>query len=104
MVAFSRVLCRQHLLTGCSVSAVAAGAVARALNKDNGPKRYAQCSYGLMRLEPYEPKVFPAHVHATAKEDKLDGDRYVKVINYFMIRVQCLPSSKSVRKFYANTR
>jgi hypothetical protein len=77
----------QRSLTGCSVSAVASGAVARALNKDNGPKRYCQCSYGILRSEPYEPKVFPAHLHAKSKENKLDGDHYVTVINYFMTKV-----------------
>jgi hypothetical protein len=77
----------QPVLTACSVTAVASGAVARALNKQNGPKRIVQCSYGFLRTEPYEPKVFPAHKHATPKDDKLDGDRYVKVINYFMTKV-----------------
>lgn len=77
----------QQSLTRRSVTAVASGAVARALNKDNGPKRYVQCSYGFLRSEPYEPKVFHAHLRATAKEDKLDGDSYVKVINYFMTKV-----------------
>lgn len=36
-----------------SATAVASGAVLRALNKENGPRRFARSSYGLLRSEPY---------------------------------------------------
>lgn len=64
--------------------AVSSGAVLRALNKENGPKRFAQSSYGFLRQEPHQPLVFKAHSHKTPKRDELDGERYVDVINYFM--------------------
>jgi hypothetical protein len=77
----------EYSLTECSVTAIASGAVACAENKRNGPKRYIQCSYGFLRSEPYEPTAFRGHLHAARKKDKLDGDCYVKVINYFVTKV-----------------
>lgn len=58
------------------VTAVSAGAVLRALNKERGPERHARSSYGIMRSEPYgEHK---EHVSAKATRNKLDGMLYVE--------------------------
>ncbi|KAH8780522.1 hypothetical protein F5882DRAFT_451384 [Hyaloscypha sp. PMI_1271] len=65
-------------------AAVSSGAVLRALNKKNGPRRFAQSSYGFLRREPFQPLLFKAHSQTTPKIDKVDGERYVDVINYFM--------------------
>ncbi|KAJ4007302.1 hypothetical protein NW766_009984 [Fusarium irregulare] len=41
---------------GSVINAVASGAVLRALDKRHGPRRKARCSYGILRLEPQDPK------------------------------------------------
>jgi hypothetical protein len=69
------------------VTAVASGAVLRTLNKENGPERFANSSYGFLRVEPWEPNVYPAHKRSKPFIDNLDDDYYVKVINYFMKKV-----------------
>ncbi|EDN99546.1 hypothetical protein SS1G_02400 [Sclerotinia sclerotiorum 1980 UF-70] len=77
-------------LTECSkkvfLVAVASGAVLRALDKKNGPERISQSSYGFLRREPWQPKVYPGHERAKAKESELDGEKYVATIDYFMIK------------------
>ncbi|PMD41330.1 hypothetical protein L207DRAFT_486961 [Hyaloscypha variabilis F] len=65
-------------------TAVSCGAVLRASNKKDGPKRFAHSSYGFLCKEPYDPRLFTAHLRTTPKSDAHDGDKYVDVINYFM--------------------
>lgn len=77
-------------LTQCSVVAVSAGAVLRALNKANGPKRLIQSSYGFLRREPHEPKVYTGHKHARSYQDPENEDWYVEVINYFLLKVSSI--------------
>ncbi|KAI8933218.1 hypothetical protein NX059_009853 [Plenodomus lindquistii] len=62
-------------------TAVAKGAVLRALNKEYGPKRFTQCSYGFIVKEPYQPESIPAHKGHKRKRlliDPTDGERYVE--------------------------
>ncbi|KAJ8062988.1 hypothetical protein OCU04_008233 [Sclerotinia nivalis] len=68
------------------ITAVASGAVLRALDKKNGPERISQSSYGFLRHEPWEPKVYPGHERAKPEESELDGEKYVATIDYFMIK------------------
>ncbi|RYP47954.1 hypothetical protein DL768_006109 [Monosporascus sp. mg162] len=59
------------------VTAVASGAVLRALNKERGPERYARSSYGIIRSEPYKQYEEHELAKATPTMDKCDGDLYV---------------------------
>ncbi|KAI1425933.1 hypothetical protein F5Y12DRAFT_795159 [Xylaria sp. FL1777] len=69
------------------VSAVASGAVLRALHKDLGPERYAKSSYGIIRSEPYQD--YKAHKKAKAKwhQDKCDGEYYVLNTIYWVLKL-----------------
>jgi hypothetical protein len=58
-------------------TAVARGAVLRALNKNHGPKRITQCSYGLLLTESYEPGLIAAHRTTVCRINKADGEKYV---------------------------
>ncbi|KAK4120042.1 hypothetical protein N657DRAFT_580665 [Parathielavia appendiculata] len=57
-----------------SVTAVARGAVLRALNKERGPRGYARSSYGILRTEIW--KEFPEHEEAKIAYDPHDGQPY----------------------------
>ncbi|OCL14979.1 hypothetical protein AOQ84DRAFT_307992 [Glonium stellatum] len=59
-------------------TAVASGAILRALNKEDGPARFIRSSYGFLRTEPYEPEVTPAHVGVKPSYDHLDGNQYIR--------------------------
>ncbi|KAL2141237.1 hypothetical protein VTI28DRAFT_2650 [Corynascus sepedonium] len=58
-----------------SATAVARGAVLRAFNKEQGPRRYARSSYGILRTEIWEE--FPEHKEAKVAYDPHDGLPYV---------------------------
>ncbi|KAL1794641.1 hypothetical protein ACET3X_006457 [Alternaria dauci] len=58
-------------------TAVARGAVLRALNKRFGPSRITQCSYGFIISEPYEPDHIEAHSRTKCRINGIDGERYV---------------------------
>ncbi|OIW35554.1 hypothetical protein CONLIGDRAFT_710725 [Coniochaeta ligniaria NRRL 30616] len=59
-----------------AITAVASGAVLRAVNKEQGPKRHARSSYGILRREPYME--FPEHAVVTNPYyDPHDGLPYV---------------------------
>ncbi|KAJ4299563.1 hypothetical protein N0V90_004809 [Kalmusia sp. IMI 367209] len=58
-------------------TAVAKGAILRALKKRDGPKRNIQCSYGFLRDELYDPDKHPEHKRARSKVDEADGERYI---------------------------
>ena len=83
-----------------SNAAVSSGAVLRALNKGKGPSRRAQSSYGFLRREPYQHLVCNAHSRATPKRDTLDGEQYVDVINYFMIKASFKDGPNLFRRHY----
>lgn len=57
------------------VNAVAAGAVLRALNKSDGPKRIGQSSYGIIRSEVWMD--YPEHKDQRVDESAWDGELYV---------------------------
>ncbi|KAK6189536.1 hypothetical protein LQW54_013168 [Pestalotiopsis sp. IQ-011] len=61
-----------------SVSAVASGAVLRALNKEHGPERHARSSYGINRTEPYGQYDEHINARATSHKDECDGEQYVR--------------------------
>ncbi|KAI1844837.1 hypothetical protein JX266_009065 [Neoarthrinium moseri] len=61
-----------------NVSAVASGAVLRALNKEHGPERYARSSYGVNRSEPYGQYDEHDEARATPFKDSCDGELYVR--------------------------
>ncbi|KAF5979192.1 Hsp70 chaperone protein [Fusarium bulbicola] len=52
------------------------GAVYRACNKTNGPERIAQCSYGILTREAYDPDQFPGHRVQEPTMDRYDGERW----------------------------
>lgn len=66
---------------------MASGAVLRALDKKNGPERISQSSYGFLRHEPWQPRLYSGHERAKPDESELDGEKYVATIDYFMIKV-----------------
>ncbi|KAK9603781.1 hypothetical protein V6Z93_001761 [Aspergillus fumigatus] len=60
-------------------TAVASGAVLRALNQELGPIRIIQSSYGYLRTEPWDPELIKAHNSSKPKQvDPNNGDLYVK--------------------------
>jgi hypothetical protein len=74
---------------------VARGAVLRALNKDSGPRRITDCSYGFLRTEPWEPDQIPAHSKVKCHIDKADGEKYVdNTIDWLIVKV-CMMSTKN---------
>ncbi|KAF9887626.1 hypothetical protein FE257_009719 [Aspergillus nanangensis] len=78
-------LCQRLSFPG---TAVASGAILRALQKDEGPAKTIFSSYGLLRTEPYD-KTNPAHIQQIKfkRYDKHDGDPYIKdTISWFVNR------------------
>ncbi|KAF2124677.1 hypothetical protein P153DRAFT_325969 [Dothidotthia symphoricarpi CBS 119687] len=67
-------------------TAVARGAVLRALNKRFGPSRITQCSYGILVSEPYEPDSIEAHRQTRCRINKADGEKYVDETIRWVIR------------------
>ncbi|EDP52382.1 HSP70 family protein [Aspergillus fumigatus] len=62
-----------------SDTAVASGAVLRALNQELGPIRIIQSSYGYLCTEPWDPELIKAHNSSKPKQvDPNNGDLYVK--------------------------
>lgn len=55
---------------------MAHGAVLRAMDKEKGPDRIPQCSYGFLRTEPF--KEWKEHKGVKPSVDELDGQKYVK--------------------------
>jgi hypothetical protein len=69
-----------------SVTAVSTGAVLSALNKDKGPARVAQSSFGFLRAESYNPR-FTGHRGGNVERCDIDGEEYVDTIKYFIKKV-----------------
>ncbi|KAF2707547.1 Hsp70 family protein-like protein [Pleomassaria siparia CBS 279.74] len=67
-------------------TAVARGAVLRALNKRLGPDRITQCSYGFLVSEPYEPEVYEEHRRTRCRINKADGEKYVDETIHWVIQ------------------
>ena len=72
-------------------TAVARGAVLRALNKRFGPSRITQCSYGFILSEPFQPEVFEAHSQTKCRINEVDGERYVDETIRWVIRAVRVP-------------
>lgn len=72
-------------------SAVARGAVLRALNKQNGPTRHSRSSFGFLRHEQH--MLFPEHEEARVKPKKDGRDHYPQVRNtiYWVIQAVSPP-------------
>ncbi|TVY83758.1 hypothetical protein LSUE1_G004561 [Lachnellula suecica] len=71
------------MLPGEPEIAVAHGAVLRALDKEKGPDRITQSSYGFLRTEPYTEAMHPG---MKPRIDKLDGERYIKNTIFWLIQ------------------
>jgi hypothetical protein len=70
----------------CRSTAVARGAVLRALNKRFGPRRITQSSYGFLISEPYEPDYIEAHKKTVCRINPADGLKYVDGTIRWMIQ------------------
>lgn len=64
---------------------MSSGAVLRALNKRDGPKRISRSSYGFLCTEEHEPDEFPAHRGIRPFSEPLDGRKYVKYTIFWLI-------------------
>ena len=84
---------RIQLLPSESVdSAVARGAILRALRKEDGPARISRSSYGFVRNEAYDPNN-TYHRKAHIKIDRADGEHYlVDTIVWVLDKVRSAPS------------
>lgn len=68
-------------------SAVARGAVLRALRKEFGPQRFTRSSYGVLRSELYDLEN-PKHRKFRVKRDHADGELYIMhTIHWFLDKV-----------------
>lgn len=68
-------------------SAVARGAVLRALRKEDGPVRITRTSYGVLRSDLYD-KNEPAHKGLKGRRDRADGQLYIKdTIKWLILKV-----------------
>jgi hypothetical protein len=71
-----------------SSTVVARGAVLRALNKEKGPRRVIECSYGFLYAEVYQPEEHLAHRHTKCRIDRVDGEKYIdKTISWKILKV-----------------
>ena len=61
-----------------ATSAVAQGAVLRALRKEHGPARFAISSYGFLCTEEHRPDLYPQHEKVRPTFDKIDGYEWVR--------------------------
>ena len=61
----------------------------RVFNKELGPRRIVQSSYGILRTEPFEPEVWEAHRGTRCVIDKADGERYVDGTIDWLIEKVC---------------
>ncbi|CZR65046.1 uncharacterized protein PAC_14946 [Phialocephala subalpina] len=73
-----------------NVVAVSSGAVLRVSNLEKGPRRRAFSNFGFLRGEHYQPEIEEGHQEATPHVNSLDGQRYVDVIHYFMLKNEIL--------------
>ncbi|KAI9640157.1 hypothetical protein NHQ30_011394 [Ciborinia camelliae] len=88
---------------GYPVTAVSCGAVLAALNKKNGPARRAQSSYGFLTREPWQPNEwgFEGHMDTTPEPCEIDGENYLSVVNYFVIKGSLVPPRHQFAPFIA---
>jgi len=91
---------RKRLIQSPRETAVALGAVLRALNKEHGPRRITRSSYGCLRTEEYDPETYPAHARRGIRPttDKLDGKKYIR--NAILWLVKAVIDDSSILLFY----
>ena len=70
---------------------VSHGAVFRAFNKSDGPKRIVQSNFGFLQLELYNKRQ-PAHRGVSPIFNTIDGKRYVRVLDWVIKKVSELLS------------
>jgi hypothetical protein len=71
-----------------SATGVAVGAIMRALNKENGPKRVPCQSIGILRHVPYEPEVYSKEVLAQEWEkNDIDEESYIRRTILWVIKM-----------------
>ncbi|KAL2683253.1 hypothetical protein Neosp_007721 [[Neocosmospora] mangrovei] len=73
---YSPVMMLTHRCRRMAVNAVSQGAILRALDKKNGPARFARSSYGLLRSEPWGNHI--EHSGQNYSVDPVTGEHYVK--------------------------
>jgi hypothetical protein len=74
-------------LTDYRETAVALGAIRRALNKEGGPRRISRSSYGFLRAEEYDKENIPAHAKVKPRIDNVDGKKYVRDTILWLMKV-----------------
>ncbi|KAL4944075.1 hypothetical protein BDV06DRAFT_233909 [Aspergillus oleicola] len=80
-----------------TASTVSHGAVFRALNKADGPKRIIQSNFGFYQIEEYSPKV-PAHRGICPTQNEVDGKKYVyNVLDWVIKKNQVLRKKQPFR-------
>ena len=80
-----------------SVTAIAHGAVLRAMNKSKGPARKILSSYGFLQTLPKDLETYPALMRIKATRDPVDGYDYVKnTINWLIKKVRVLIGVSSI--------
>ncbi|KAH7385873.1 hypothetical protein BKA66DRAFT_548581 [Pyrenochaeta sp. MPI-SDFR-AT-0127] len=79
-------------------TAVARGAVLRALNKRFGPTRNTHCSYGFLMSEEYDPDSIEAHQSTRCRVNGVDGLKYVDNTIRWVIQVG--EKVESMQEFY----
>ncbi|KAJ5161064.1 hypothetical protein N7492_006456 [Penicillium capsulatum] len=65
---------------------VARGAVYRAINKKDGPKRKTMANIGILQTEQYNPVAFQGHRDAEPSRPSVDGQAYVEDTAQWIIR------------------
>lgn len=74
---------------------VMCGAILRAWDKEHGPDRITQLSYGFEVTEEHEPDVHEAHKKLRGKPDKLDGRSYVHgTLDWVVLKGKEVPNYK----------
>ncbi|KAJ3464653.1 hypothetical protein MRS44_009439 [Fusarium solani] len=67
-----------------AVNAVSQGAILRALDKKNGPARFARSSYGLLRSEPWGDHI--EHSGQNYSVNRATGDHYILKTIYWVLK------------------
>ncbi|KIM98784.1 hypothetical protein OIDMADRAFT_181289 [Oidiodendron maius Zn] len=79
-------------------SAVARGAVLRALRKDFGPHRYTRSSYGVLRSEQCDLNN-PKHKKFRARRDRVDGELYIMDTIEWLIEKGSYVETRHTKRF-----
>ncbi|KAL3432223.1 hypothetical protein BDV09DRAFT_134023 [Aspergillus tetrazonus] len=79
-----------------SAVTVSHGAVFRAFNKSDGPKRIVQSNFGFLQLELYSTRQ-PAHRGVSAIFNTIDGKKYVRVLDWVIKKGLVLDKQQQFR-------